>query len=90
MAGRRQTFELAQASPRASRTMATRDEADDDSLSIDPRLHNRTLRKLDWVLLPFLAILFLFNAIDKSNVSGAPRVKHIARILMETSSDWKC
>jgi hypothetical protein len=34
----------------------------------DATLHRRTLRKLDWLLLPFLALLFLFNALDKSNV----------------------
>lgn len=31
-------------------------------------LHRRTLRKLDFLLLPFLALLFLFNSLDKSNV----------------------
>ena len=34
----------------------------------DEQLHRRTLRKLDLVLLPFLALLFLFNSLDKSNV----------------------
>jgi hypothetical protein len=37
------------------------DEAADD-------LDRRTLRKLDFVLLPFLALLFLFNSLDRSNV----------------------
>jgi|TARA_R110002003_G_scaffold143_11_gene13265 hypothetical protein len=46
------------------------DEAE-ESLTVDPRLHHRTLRKLDYLLLPFLALLFLFNALDKSNVSAA-------------------
>ena len=32
-------------------------------------LDRRTLRKLDFVLLPFLALLFLFNSLDRSNVS---------------------
>jgi hypothetical protein len=31
-------------------------------------LNRRTLRKLDFVLLPFLALLFLFNSLDRSNV----------------------
>jgi hypothetical protein len=31
-------------------------------------LHARTLRKLDFLLLPFLSLLFLFNSLDKSNV----------------------
>lgn len=34
----------------------------------DEQLHRRTLRKLDLILLPFLALLFLFNSLDKSNV----------------------
>ena len=44
-------------------------EVDDASPQHDAGLHRRTLRKLDWLLLPFLALLFLFNALDKSNVS---------------------
>jgi hypothetical protein len=34
-------------------------------------LDRRTVRKLDTVLLPFLALLFLFNSLDRSNV-GPP------------------
>lgn len=34
----------------------------------DAELHKRTLRKLDFLLLPFLALLFLFNNLDKANV----------------------
>jgi hypothetical protein len=47
------------------------DENDDadGAYPVDPRLHRRTLRKLDCLLLPFLAVLFLFNALDKANVS---------------------
>jgi hypothetical protein len=32
-------------------------------------LNRRTVRKLDFILLPFLALLFLFNSLDRSNVS---------------------
>jgi hypothetical protein len=32
-------------------------------------LNDRTVRKLDFILLPFLATLFLFNSLDRSNVS---------------------
>jgi hypothetical protein len=32
------------------------------------RVHRRTVLKLDCLLLPFLATLFLFNSLDKSNV----------------------
>ena len=49
------------------------DEADEaeeaeEAYTVDPRLHRRTLAKLDCLLLPFLALIFLFNALDKANV----------------------
>lgn len=34
-------------------------------------LDRRTRRKLDFILLPFLSILFLFNSLDKSNIGSA-------------------
>lgn len=40
--------------------MATRDE-----------LSRRTVRKLDCLLLPFLALLFMLNSLDKSNIGNA-------------------
>jgi hypothetical protein len=45
------------------------DDAADD-------LDRKTVRKLDYILLPFLALLFLFNSLDRSNV----RWLHINRI----------
>jgi hypothetical protein len=35
------------------------------------QLNRRTLRKLDFVLLPFLCTLFLLNSLDKSNIGNA-------------------
>lgn len=35
------------------------------------QLNRRTVRKLDTILLPFLAILFLLNSLDKSNIGNA-------------------
>ncbi|KAF2403679.1 MFS general substrate transporter, partial [Trichodelitschia bisporula] len=35
------------------------------------RLDRATVRKLDTVLLPFLALLFLFNSLDRSNIGNA-------------------
>jgi hypothetical protein len=51
-------------------------ETDETSLgfdgdSNDEQLNRRTIRKLDYVLLPFLCSLFLLNSIDKSNVGNA-------------------
>ncbi|KAL5113627.1 hypothetical protein ACEQ8H_008492 [Pleosporales sp. CAS-2024a] len=37
----------------------------------EERLQQRTLRKLDCILLPCLAALFLFNALDKANIGNA-------------------
>ncbi|OJD28836.1 mfs general substrate transporter [Diplodia corticola] len=43
-----------------------------DTLSLDDQeLDRRTVRKLDVILLPFLALLFLFNSLDKSNIGSA-------------------
>lgn len=56
--------------------------------SVDSRLHNRTLLKLDCLLLPFLALLFLFNALDKSNVSHALNALSLTDLARE--SDRKC
>ncbi|KXL46424.1 hypothetical protein M433DRAFT_153667 [Acidomyces richmondensis BFW] len=37
----------------------------------DEHLNKRTVRKLDFILLPFLALLFLLNSLDKSNIGNA-------------------
>ncbi|PGH17742.1 hypothetical protein AJ79_00883 [Helicocarpus griseus UAMH5409] len=37
----------------------------------NPLIHTRTVRKLDFILLPFLSILFLFNSLDRSNIGNA-------------------
>jgi hypothetical protein len=60
-------FELTPASAHA-RPLAMPHDEQVESPGVDAALHRRTLRKLDWLLLPFLALLFLFNSLDKSNV----------------------
>lgn len=47
------------------------------------RLHRRTLLKLDCLLLPFLATLFLFNALDKANIGNAETAHFTADIGLE-------
>ncbi|KAK5684800.1 hypothetical protein LTS10_002874 [Elasticomyces elasticus] len=42
-----------------------------DGSEYHERLDRRTVRKLDWILLPFLALLFLLNSLDKSNIGNA-------------------
>ena len=57
------------ASRAPARTMLDNNDDDDEQHATTQRLHARTLLKLDTLLLPFLALLFLFNSLDKSNVS---------------------
>ncbi|SMR53409.1 unnamed protein product [Zymoseptoria tritici ST99CH_3D1] len=58
-------------------TVPSDDDLDDDALirpSTFPSstaLNRRTVRKLDTLLLPFLATLFLLNSLDKSNIGNA-------------------
>ena len=52
------------------------DEEEEDVMTathgfFDEDLDRRVRRKLDWILLPFLAILFLLNSLDKSNIGNA-------------------
>ncbi|KAK5122336.1 hypothetical protein LTR85_004247 [Meristemomyces frigidus] len=43
----------------------------DSNDTYQSRLNKRTIRKLDFILLPFLALLFLLNSLDKSNIGNA-------------------
>ncbi|KAF1919160.1 major facilitator superfamily domain-containing protein [Ampelomyces quisqualis] len=79
-----QSFELTPASSRASRRTMPPDGADDEHI-VDPRLHRRTLLKLDCLLLPLLALLFLFNALDKANIGNAESAHFTADIGLERS-----
>jgi hypothetical protein len=44
------------------------------------QLNRRTLRKLDFILLPFLCTLFLLNSLDKSNIGNAETAGVYSRI----------
>ncbi|KAJ4361854.1 hypothetical protein N0V83_010795 [Neocucurbitaria cava] len=70
MAGE-QAFELTEASPSQASVRAMPPEDAEEARFADPHLHRRTLLKLDCLLLPFLALLFLFNALDKANIGNA-------------------
>ena len=50
--------------------------------SANAALNRRTVRKLDTVLLPFLALLFLFNSLDRSNVCMPSIFRFRANLLM--------
>jgi MFS family permease len=64
-----QVYELTEASAsRATASAMSTDELQNAQPLVDSRLHKRTLLKLDFLLLPFLALFFLFNALDKTNV----------------------
>ncbi|KAF2275465.1 MFS general substrate transporter [Westerdykella ornata] len=62
------------------------DEQQGDVGEYDPAIHRRTLWKLDCLLLPFLALLFLFNSLDKSNIGNAESA-HFTRDVGLRSSD---
>ena len=49
------------------------------------QLNRRTIRKLDYVLLPFLCTLFLLNSIDKSNIGNAESAGNWHHVLYHTS-----
>jgi MFS family permease len=80
-----QSFELARAPSHASQASPRAMPPDEieEAYSVDPRLHRRTLLKLDGLLLPFLALLFLFNALDKSNVSRPREAHNVGRAMID-------
>jgi hypothetical protein len=61
--------------PNVDDSSAYRDDPLDGHRSGDgdnsDKLERRIRRKLDFILLPFLALLFLLNSLDKSNVGNA-------------------
>lgn len=46
-------------------------DASSSVLPIDPALERRLVRKFDFRILPVLAIMYLFNSLDKSNLGNA-------------------
>lgn len=62
-----------QSPPRRANSMETDYLIDGDTPSRgkDHDLNRRTIRKLDFMLLPFLCTLFLLNSLDKSNIGNA-------------------
>ncbi|KAF2125647.1 MFS general substrate transporter [Dothidotthia symphoricarpi CBS 119687] len=77
-----EAMELTQASPtsRHAHAYAMPPDELESAFPVDVRVHRRTLRKLDCVLLPFLALLFLFNSLDKSNIGNAESAHFTADI----------
>ncbi|OJD23861.1 hypothetical protein ACJ73_04786 [Blastomyces percursus] len=45
--------------------------AENCSVEPDLSIHISTVRKLDFILLPFLSVLFLVNSLDRSNIGNA-------------------
>ncbi|EON64993.1 hypothetical protein W97_04228 [Coniosporium apollinis CBS 100218] len=45
--------------------------SDSDSLGFDEKATQRLIRKIDWVLLPFLALLYLLSFLDRTNIGNA-------------------
>ncbi|KAF2865277.1 major facilitator superfamily domain-containing protein [Massariosphaeria phaeospora] len=78
-----QAYELAATTAPGSPTM--RHDEGFETPPVDRDLHKRTLRKLDFLLLPFLALLFLFNSLDKSNIGNAESAHFTRDIGLERS-----
>ncbi|KAF2637286.1 MFS general substrate transporter [Massarina eburnea CBS 473.64] len=64
-------YELARASSPSANANTMRMPLHHQEVQRHSALHKRTLRKLDFLLLPFLALLFLFNSLDKANIGNA-------------------
>ncbi|CAI6333574.1 unnamed protein product [Periconia digitata] len=77
-------LELARLTSPATRTERTPVTMPGDE-HLDHDLHRRTLRKLDLLLLPFLALLFLFNSLDKTNIGNAESAHFTTDIGLEKS-----
>ncbi|OCL06443.1 MFS general substrate transporter, partial [Glonium stellatum] len=58
-------------------------EEDTAAQEYEDLLNKKTVRKLDLILLPFLALLFLFNSLDKSNIGNAESAHFTSDIGLE-------
>ncbi|ODV84767.1 hypothetical protein CANARDRAFT_8342 [[Candida] arabinofermentans NRRL YB-2248] len=54
---------------------------------IDHALERRICRKLDFRILPLIAVMYLFNALDKGNISNA-KTNHIDKDLGIEGQEW--
>ncbi|CAN6618529.1 high-affinity nicotinic acid transporter [Trichomonascus vanleenenianus] len=59
----------------------------DDARIHDPKAERRLCRKLDIHILPFIAFMYLFNALDKGNISNA-KTDGIEADLHMKPDDW--
>lgn len=72
-----------QSPPSRANSMETDNLIDGDAPRRDKdqdQLNRRTLRKLDFILLPFLCTLFLLNSLDKSNIGNAETAGEYSRV----------
>jgi hypothetical protein len=42
-----------------------------ENIGFDEKATKRLVRKIDWVLLPFLALLYLLSFLDRTNIGNA-------------------
>ncbi|KAH6909283.1 high-affinity nicotinic acid transporter [Coprinopsis sp. MPI-PUGE-AT-0042] len=49
----------------------TPDVVDIERITFDPARTGRLLRKMDWAIVPFLALLYLLSFLDRSNIGNA-------------------
>ncbi|KIX92449.1 uncharacterized protein Z520_11769 [Fonsecaea multimorphosa CBS 102226] len=57
------------------------------SIAIDPAAERRLVRKFDLRILPTLAVMYLFNSLDKSNLGNA-KTAHLEQTLHLTGDDY--
>jgi hypothetical protein len=58
-----------------------------DTTSFDEKATKRLLRKIDWHLIPFLALLYLLSFLDRSNIGNA-RLAGLEKSLNMTGLDY--
>lgn len=57
---------------------------DVDTSGIDER---KLMRRIDWHVVPWLAVLYLLNFLDRGNIGNAKVCRHLPESLRERSTD---
>ena len=61
--------------------------ADSQELGFDEKATKKLIRKIDWFLLPFLALLYLLSFLDRTNIGNA-RLAGLEKDLGMTGLDY--
>jgi hypothetical protein len=52
-------------------TVETASNSSQEAVGFDKKTTKRLIRKMDWALLPFLALLYLLSFLDRTNIGNA-------------------